>query len=96
MYLSCTKGDLRLPLRGMPGFVLGINFQLVEIDSNRRLSRIVRNLASSSIIVTVLWNMMVRMNMELLHQLSLVLYATNDIPHVWHRLVTNLEMDSYN
>ena len=30
----------------MPGFVLGINSQLVEIDSNHRLSRIVRNLAS--------------------------------------------------
>ena len=40
----------------MPGFVLGINSQLVEIDSNRRLSRTVRNLASSNIIVTVLWN----------------------------------------
>ena len=23
--VSCTKGDLRLPSRGMPGFVLGIN-----------------------------------------------------------------------
>ena len=28
----------------MSGFVLGINSQLVEIDSNRRLSQIVRNL----------------------------------------------------
>ena len=46
VYLSCTKGDLRLRSRGMPGFVLGINSQLVEIDSSRRLSRIVRNLAS--------------------------------------------------
>ena len=35
------------------GFVLGINSQLVEIDSNRRLSRIVRNLASSNIVGTV-------------------------------------------
>ena len=56
MDLSCTKGDLRLPSCGMPGFVLGINFQLVEIDSNHRLSRIVRNLASSNIVVTALWN----------------------------------------
>ena len=56
MYLSCTKGDLRLPSHGMPRFVLGINSQLVEIDSNRRLSRIVRNLASPNIIVSVLWN----------------------------------------
>ena len=49
--LSCTKGDLRLPSRGMPRFVLGINSQLVEIDSNRCLSRIVRNLASPNIVV---------------------------------------------
>ena len=27
-FLSCTKGDLRLPSRGMPGFVLGIIPQL--------------------------------------------------------------------
>ena len=40
----------------MSGFVLGINSQLVEIDSNRRLSQIVRNLAIPNIIVTVLWN----------------------------------------
>ena len=52
--LSCTKGDLRLPSRGMSGFVLGINSQLVEIDSNRRLSRIVRNLASPNIVATIL------------------------------------------
>ena len=97
MYLSCTKGDLRLPSRGMPGFVLGINSQLVEIDSNCRLSRTVRNLASPSIVVTVLWNMMVRMNMELQYLLWLLLYAFKiDIPHVWHRIVANLEMDSYN
>ena len=36
--------------------MLEINSQLVEINSNRRLSRTVRNLASSSIVVTVLWN----------------------------------------
>ena len=74
VYLSCTKGDLRVPSRGMPRFVLGINSQLVEIDSNRRVSRIVRNLASPNIVVIVLWNVMVRINMELLHQLWLLLY----------------------
>ena len=74
MDLSCTKGDLRLPSRGIPGFVLGMNSQLVEIDSNRRLSRIVRNLASSNIVVIVLWKLMVRINMELLHVLWLLLY----------------------
>ena len=40
----------------MSGFVLGINSQLVEIDSNHRLSRIVKNLASSNIVISVLWN----------------------------------------
>ena len=61
---------------GMPGFVLGINSQLVEIDSNHRLSRTVRNLASTNIVVTMLWNMIIWMNMELLHRLWLQLYAT--------------------
>ena len=36
--------------------MLGINSQLVEIDSNCRLSRTVRNLASPNILVTELWN----------------------------------------
>ena len=36
--------------------MLGINSQLVEIDSNHCLSRTVRNLASPNIVVTVLWN----------------------------------------
>ena len=36
--------------------MLGINSQLVEIDSNRRLSRTVRKLASSNIVVIELWN----------------------------------------
>ena len=76
--------------------MLGINSQLVEIDSNRHFSQTVGNLASTNIVVTLLWNMMVWMNMELLHQLCLLLYATNDIPLVWHWLVANLEMNSYN
>ena len=96
MYLSCTKGDLRLPSRGMPGFVLGINSQLVEIDSNRRLSWIVRNLASPNIVVIVLWNMTVRINMELQYRYGYYCMLLNDIPHVCHRIVANLEMDSYN
>jgi hypothetical protein len=81
--LSCTKGDLRLPSHGMPGFVLGINSQLVEIDLNRHLSRIVRNLASSNIVVTMLWNMMVWMNMELQYLLWLLLYAFKLIYHMF-------------
>ena len=80
MYLSCTKGDLRLPSHGMPGFVLGINSQLVEIDSNRRLSRIVRNLASPNIVVIGLWNVMVRINMELLY---LTIVCSKKIYHMF-------------
>ena len=67
----------------MAGFVLGINSQLVEINLNRHLSRIVRNLASPNIVVTVLWNMMVRMNMELQHLLWLLLYAIKMIYHMF-------------
>ena len=52
-------------MAGRPRFVLGINSQLVEIDSNRCLSRTVRNLASTNIVVIGLWNMMVRINMEI-------------------------------
>ena len=46
LFPNCTKGDLRLPSRVMPGFVLWISAQLVAIDSNRRLSQIVRNLVT--------------------------------------------------
>ena len=80
----------------MPGFVLGMNSQLVEIDSNRRLSRIVRNLTSPNIVVTVLWNMMVMMNMNYYTGYGYYCMLLNDIPHIWHRLVANLEMNSYN
>ena len=74
-------------MAGRPGVVLGINSQLVEIDSNRRLPRIVRNLASPNIVVIVLWNMMVGINMELLHLLWLLLYAIK-------RYTTCLVLDS--
>ena len=43
-------------MAGRPGFVFGINSQLVEIDSNRRVSQTVRNLTSPNIVVTELWN----------------------------------------
>ena len=70
-------------MAGRPGFVLGINSQLVEIDSNRRLSQIVRNLASPNIVVIVLRNVMVRINLELLHRLWLLLYALKIIYHMF-------------
>ena len=67
----------------MSGFVLGINSQLVEIDSNHRLSQIVRNLASSNIVVIVLWNMMVWIKDGILHLLWLLLYALKMIYHMF-------------
>ena len=70
-------------MAGRPRFVLGINSQLVEIDSNQCLSRIVRNLASPNLVVTVLWNMMVWMNMELQCLLWLLLYAFKLIYHMF-------------
>ena len=66
-----------------PRFVLEINSQLVEIDSNHHLSRIVRNLASSILVVIVLWNIMVRMNMELQYLLWLLLYALKMTYHMF-------------
>ena len=70
-------------MASIPRFVLEINSQLVEIDSNHHLSRIVRNLASSILVVIVLWNIMVRMNMELQYLLWLLLYALNMIHHMF-------------
>ena len=42
-----------------------------------------RNLASPNIVVTVLWNMMVQMNMELQYLLWLLLYAFKMIYHMF-------------
>ena len=83
-------------MAGRPRFVLGINSQLVEIDSNRRLSRIVRNLASSNIVVSVLWNDGYEEHRITTPAMVIIVMLLNDIPHVWHRLVANLEMNSYN
>ena len=76
--------------------MLGINFQLVEIDSNRHLSRIVRNLASTNIVVTVLWNDGYDEHGIIIPAMVTIVMLLNDIPLVWHRLVANLEMNSYN
>ena len=76
--------------------MLGINSQLVEIDLNRRLSRIVRNLASSNIIVSVLWNDGYEEHGITTPAMVITVMLLNDMPHVWHRLVANLEMNSYN
>ena len=80
----------------MSGFVLGINSQLVEIDLNRRLSQTVRNWASSNIVVTVLWNDGYDEHGIIITAMVTIIMLLNDIPHVWHRLVANLEMNCYN
>ena len=76
--------------------MLGINSQLVEIVLNRRLSRIVRNLASSNIVVSVLWNDGYEEHGITTLAMVIIVMLLNDIPHVWHMLVANLEMNSYN
>ena len=76
--------------------MLGINSLLVEIVSNRRLSRIVRNLASSNIIVSILWNDGYEEHRITTLAMVIIVMVLNDIPHAWHMLVANLEMNSYN
>jgi hypothetical protein len=76
--------------------VLRINSQLVEINSNRRLSRTVRNLASTNIVVTILWNDGYDEHEIIIPAMVTIVMLLNDIPHVWHRLFANLEMNSYN
>ena len=84
-------------MAGRPGFVLGITTQLVVIDSNRRLSRIVRNL--TELLHRSNWIMEYDGSDEyenLTLAMVTIVMLLNDIPHVWHRLVANLEMNSYN
>ena len=76
--------------------MLGINSQLVEIDSNRHLSRTVKNLASPNIVVTILWNDGYDEHGIIIAVRVTIVMLLNDIPNVWHRLVHNLEMNSYN
>ena len=76
--------------------MLGINSQLVEINLNHHLSQTVRNLASSSIVVTILWNDGYDEHEIIILAMVTIVMLLNDIPHVWHRLVANLEINSYN
>ena len=76
--------------------MLGINSLLVEINSNHRLPRTVRNLASTNIVVTVLWNDGYDEHSIIIPAMVTIVTLLNDIPHVWHRLVANLEMNSCN
>ena len=71
--------------------------QLVAIDSNRRLSRIVRNL--TELLHRSNWIMEYDGSDEYKNvTLAMVTIGMllNDIPHVWHRLVANPEMNNYN
>ena len=76
--------------------MLARNSQLVEIDSNHCLSRTVRNLASPNIVVTILWNDGYDEHGIIIPAMVTIVMLLNDIPQVWHRLVANLEMNSYN
>ena len=76
--------------------MLGINSQLVEIDSNHHLSRTVRNFASPNIVVTVLWNDSYEEHGITTRAMVIIIMLLNDIPHVWHGILANLEMNSYN
>ena len=77
--------------------MLGINYQLVEIDSNRRLSWIVRNL--TKLLHHSNWIMKYDGSDEYKNfttAMVTIVMLLNDIPHVWLRLVANLETNSYN
>ena len=76
--------------------MLGINSQHVEINSNHHLSQIVRNLTSPNIVVSVLWIDDYEEHGITTPAMVIIVMLLNDIPHVWHRLVANLEMNSYN
>ena len=62
--------------------MLGINSQLVEIDLNHRLSRTVRNLASTNIVVTVLWNDGYDEHGIIIPTIVTSVMVLNDIPYV--------------
>ena len=55
-----------------------------------------RNLASPNIVVNVLWNDGYEEHGITTPAMVIIVMLLNDIPHVWHRIVANLERDSYN
>ena len=55
-----------------------------------------RNLASTNIVVTVLWNDGCDEHGIIILAMVTIVILLNDIPHVWHRLDANLEINSYN
>ena len=82
---------------GRTRFVLGITAQLVAIDSNCRLSRIVRNL--TELLYRSNWTIECDGYVEhgtVTAAMVIIVMLTNFTSHVWHRLDANLEMNSYN
>ena len=55
-----------------------------------------RNVASTNIVVTVLWNDGYDEHGIIITAMVTIIMLLNDIPHVWHRLVANLEINGYN
>ena len=70
---------------------------MVATDSNRHLSQIVRNLTEplhhSNSIMEYDGSDEYK---NLTPAMVTIVMLLNDIPHVWHMLVANLEMNSYN
>ena len=55
-----------------------------------------RNLADSNIVVSVLWNDGYEEHGITTSAMVIIVMLLNDITHVWHKLVANLEMNCYN
>ena len=53
-------------------------------------------MASSNIVVSVLWNDGYEEYEITTPAMVIIVMLLNDIPHVWQRLVANLDMNSYN
>ena len=53
-------------------------------------------MASSNTVVSVLWNDGYEKHGITTPAMILIVMLLNDIPHVWHMLVANPEMNSYN
>ena len=76
--------------------MLGITTQLVATDSNRHLSWIVRNSTSPSIVVIGLEFFGYIEHGNATPAMVIIVMLHNDISHVWHMLVVNLEVNNYN
>ena len=55
-----------------------------------------RNLANPNIVVSVLWNDGFDEHGITTLAMVIIIMLLNGIPHVWHRIIANLDMNSYN